>query len=466
MVWRKEGLGMIMSLSEITQLWDKALIKIEKRLGEKQIFDSFFANSYINEVNNNEIEVVVNSALAVRLMSSKYDDIITEIINELTGSNYHMRYVWSGDVKSQSADSSLVSSSKEPVYFKDAHVDKNLTFNNFIVGDFNREASQAALYVATNPGKTFAQPLFIHSNSGLGKTHLLQAIGNHIAEEKPFWKILYIEAEDFVAEYVKFVKGEKQAESLKDYFSTVDVLLLDDVQLLSNKDKTQEMFFTIYNKLIANNKQIVITSDKQPSELHGLEDRLVTRFSKGLTVTIKEPDQDTCVKILKDKIVAHGLNPDMFDDSVLYFFAEKFSKDIRELEGALNKLTFYIDTNKDVGRITMDVAVEAVKNLVGGKSISMQLNEQKIINIVADYYNLTSSELTGKVRTGKIALARHIAMYLIRNKLDVPLKKIGDAFGGKDHTTVMSALTKVDKELKTDETLKEAIEELEKRLDK
>lgn len=457
---------MIMSLSEITQLWDKALIKIEKRLGEKQIFDSFFANSYINEINNNEIEVVVNSALAVRLMSSKYDDIITEIINELTGSNYHMKYVWSGEAKPQNTDSSLASTSKEPMYFKDAHVDKNLTFKNFIVGDFNREASQAALYVATNPGKTFAQPLFIHSNSGLGKTHLLQAIGNHIAEEKPFWKILYIEAEDFVAEYVKFVKGEKQAESLKDYFSTVDVLLLDDVQLLSNKDKTQEMFFTVYNKLIANNKQIVITSDKQPSELHGLEDRLVTRFSKGLTVTIKEPDQDTCVKILKDKIIAHGLNPDIFDDSVLYFFAEKFSKDIRELEGALNKLTFYIDTNKDVGRITMDVAVEAVKNLVGGKSISMQLNEQKIINIVADYYNLTSSELTGKVRTGKIALARHIAMYLIRNKLDVPLKKIGDAFGGKDHTTVMSALTKVDKELKTDETLKEAIAELEKRLDK
>lgn len=455
-----------MSLSEITQLWDKALIKIEKRLGEKQIFDSFFANSYINEINNNEIEVVVNSALAVRLMSSKYDDIITEIINELTGSNYHMKYVWSGEAKPQNTDSSLASISKEPTYFKDAALDKNLTFNNFIVGDFNREASQAALFVATNPGKTFAQPLFIHSNSGLGKTHLLQAIGNHIAEEKPFWKILYIEAEDFVDEYVKFAKGEKQAESLKDYFSTVDVFLLDDVQHLANKNLTQDMFFFIYNKLIANNKQIVITSDKQPSELHGLEDRLVTRFSKGLTVTIKEPDQDTCVKILKDKIVAHGLNPDMFDDSVLYFFAEKFSKDIRELEGALNKLTFYIDTNKDVGRITMDVAVEAVKNLVGGKSISMQLNEQKIINIVADYYNLTSSELTGKVRTGKIALARHIAMYLIRNKLDVPLKKIGDAFGGKDHTTVMSALTKVDKELKTDETLKEAIAELEKRLDK
>lgn len=463
-MWRKEGLDMIMSLSEMTQLWEKALIKIEKRLEEKQIFDSFFVHSYINEVNNGEITVVVNSALAARLMSSKYNDVITEVINELTGSNYRISYIYSGDVKTPVRESSISVTSKEPVYFKDASLDKNLTFNNFIVGDFNREASQAALFVATNPGKTFAQPLFIHSNSGLGKTHLLQAIGNHIAEEKPFWKILYIETEDFVDEYVKFVKGERQAESLKDFFSTVDVLLLDDVQQITNKSNTQDMFFTIYNKLIANNKQIVITSDKQPSELHGLEDRLVTRFSKGLTVTIKEPDQDTCVKILREKISAHGLDPDMFDDSVLFFFAEKFSKDIRELEGALNKLTFYIDTNKDVGRITMDVAVEAVQSLVGGKSISMQLNEQKIINVVADYYNLTSSQLTGKVRTGQIALARHIAMYLIRIKLDVPLKKIGDMFGGKDHTTVMSGIAKVDKELKTDETLKAAVEELQKRL--
>ena len=170
------------------------------------------------------------------------------------------------------------------------------------------------------------------------------------------------------------------------------------------------------------------------------------------------------MEILKKKIVANGLDLSLFDDSVLYFFAEKFSKDIRELEGALNRLMFYIITNKQSGRITMDVAADAVSSLVGGKSISTQLNEQKIINVVADYYNLTSSQLTGKIRTGQIALARHIAMYLIRYKLDVPLKKIGNMFGGKDHTTVMSAISKVEKELKTNETLKAAVEELEKRL--
>ena len=453
---------MIKSLSEITQLWDKALIKIQERLGEKQIFDSFFAGSYINEINNNEITVVVNSSLAVRLISTKYNDIITEIINELTESNFRMNYILASDIKNNEPISSVV---KKQVYFKDAILNSKLTFDNFVVGDFNREASQAALYVASNPGKTFAQPLFIYSNSGLGKTHLLQAIGNYIKKEvKPGANILYISANDFVEEYIKFVKGEKEAESLKDFFDTVDVLLLDDVQLLGNKTNTQVMFFTIYNKMIDSNRQVVITSDKQPSELSGLEDRLVTRFTKGLTVKINEPDQNTCVEILKKKIVANGLDLSMFDESVLYFFAEKFSKDIRELEGALNRLMFFIITNKQTGRITMDIAADAVSSLVGGKSINTQLNEQKIINVVADYYNLTSSQLTGKIRTGQIALARHIAMYLIRYKLDVPLKKIGNMFGGKDHTTVMSAISKVEKELKTNETLKAAIEELEKRL--
>ena len=454
---------MIRSLSEITQLWDRALQKIEERLGEKQLFDSFFAGSYINEINNDEITVVVNSNLAVRLMSTRYNDIITDVIHELTESNFRMNYILPSDVKQ--AEAPIANVVKKQNYFKDAVLNTNLTFDNFVVGDFNREASQASLYVAANPGKTFAQPLFIYSNSGLGKTHLLQAIGNYVIKEvKPDARILYISASDFVEEYIRFVKGEREAESLKDFFKSVDVLLIDDVQFLANKDKTQEMFFSVYNKLIDNNKQVVITSDKQPSELRGLENRLVTRFSKGLTVKINEPDQNTCVEILKKKIVANGLDINNFDDSVLYFFAEKFSKDIRELEGALNRLMFYMISSKQTGRITMEVAIDAVQSLVGGKALSTQLSEQKIINVVADYYNLTSSQLTGKIRTGQIALARHIAMYLIRIKLDVPLKKIGDMFGGKDHTTVMSGISKVEKELKTNDTLKTAVEELEKRL--
>lgn len=462
--WQKqEHFNMINSISEITQLWDRSLKKIEERLGEKQLFDSFFAGSYINEIHGDTIVVVVNSSLAAALIKQKYYDLVEDVVSEITESNFKLDFVLENEVQKGAEKQAQ---SKKQQYFQEATLNPKLTFDNFVVGSFNREASQASLFVASNPGKTLAQPLFIYSNSGLGKTHLLHAIGNYIKNARPNFKILYISTSDFVEEYIRYVKGEKEAESLKDFFSSIDVLLLDDVQMLANKVKTQEMFFAIYNKMIDNSKQVVITSDKQPNELNGLEDRLVTRFCKGLVMKINEPDQNTCVEILRKKIEANGLDLQRFDDAVLYFFADKFSKNVRELEGALNRLIFYVVSLKQTDKISMDVAMEAVQSLTGGKSLSSTLNEQKIINVVSDYYNLTPSQLTGRIRTGQIALARHIAMYLIRITLDIPLKKIGDMFGGKDHTTVMSAVQKVDNGLKTDTKLKSAIEELQKRIKK
>lgn len=462
--WQKqEHFNMINSISEITQLWDRSLKKIEERLGEKQLFDSFFAGSYINEIHGDTIVVVVNSSLAAALIKQKYYDLVEDVVSEITESNFKLDFVLENEVQKGAEKQAQ---SKKQQYFQEATLNPKLTFDNFVVGSFNREASQASLFVASNPGKTLAQPLFIYSNSGLGKTHLLHAIGNYIKNARPNFKILYISTSDFVEEYIRYVKGEKEAESLKDFFSSIDVLLLDDVQMLANKVKTQEMFFAIYNKMIDNSKQVVITSDKQPNELNGLEDRLVTRFCKGLVMKINEPDQNTCVEILRKKIEANGLDLQRFDDAVLYFFADKFSKNVRELEGALNRLIFYVVSLKQTDKISMDVAMEAVQSLTGGKSLSSTLNEQKIINVVSDYYNLTPSQLTGRIRTGQIALARHIAMYLIRITLDIPLKKIGDMFGGKDHTTVMSAIQKVDNGLKTDTELKSAIEELRKRIKK
>ena len=449
------------SISEMAQLWDRTLKRIEEELGEKQLFDSFFAGTYINDIRDNIIVVVTNTALATKIIESKYSDLVKQIINELTESNYELKFIQADEVNKASIVKSV---QKKQPYFQDAVLNKNLTFDNFVVGEFNREASQACLLIASKPGKMF-NPLFIHSASGLGKTHLLHAIGNYIIKEgNPHAKILYTTAHLLVDEYVKYVRVDSDNQSLTDFFKDVDVLLLDDVQFLADKVKTQELFFTIYNNMINSGKQIVITSDRHPNDLNKLEDRLVTRFNQGLVVNIKEPDQNTCVEILRKKIEANDLDPNNFDENVLYFFADKFSKNVRELEGALNRLIFYTINIKQTSRITLDTAAEAVQSLVGGKERFAQLNEQKIINIVADYYNLTSSQLTGKIRTGQIALARHIAMYLIRINLDVSLKKIGDMFGGKDHTTVMSAITKVDKELKTDENLKAAITELQKRL--
>lgn len=457
-----KGKSMNNSLSEIANLWTNVLKQVDEKLNEKQVFDSFFRNTYINEIVGDTVYVATETALSAQLLSGKYYDLIVNTINDLTETRYKCAFVCEADL--ENPHQQIASIIRKPSYFKDATINPGFTFDNFVVGSFNREASQAAVFVAANPGKQF-NPLFIYSKSGLGKTHLLHAIGNYIPKNTiPNAKILYITANDFVEEYIKFAKGEKESESLKDYICGFDVLLLDDVQFLANKVKTEEMFFYVYERMINNNKQIVITSDRQPNELNGLEDRLITRFNKGLLVKINDPDQNTCVEILRKKIIANNLDINNFEESVLYFFADKFSNNVRELEGALNRLIFYTINLKQVKIVTMDIAIEAVSSMVGGKSVASQLSEQKIINIVADYYNLAPSQLTGKIRTGQIALARHVAMYLIRNTLDVPLKKIGDMFGGKDHTTVMSGIQKVDKELKTDPTSKEAIEELQKRL--
>ena len=427
------------SISEMTRIWQQTLKLVDERLQERQIFDSFFADTYINDIKGDTITVIVNSLTAERLLSSKYIDLLKEAVAEVTEFSYELEFKQLGDVaKSKFAQSGAqIKQEEETSFFKNAEIKNDLTFESFVEGDFNKEAYRAASLISQKPGEVF-NPLFIYSNSGLGKTHLLHAIGNKIKAKNPKAKILYIDANDFVEEYVKFVKGEKENETLKDYFSTVDVLLFDDVQFLENKVKTEEMFFYVYQKMVNSNKQIVITSDRQPTELKGLEDRLVTRFTQGLTVKINTPDQDTCVKILEKQIENEGLKIDNFDPAVLYFYADKFSNNVRELDGAFNRLIFYVSQIKQVEKITLDVAIEAAQNITGIKNVATQLSETKIINVVADYYNLVPSQLTGKVRTGQLALARHVAMYLIRNNIDVPLSKIGNIFGGRDHTTVMN----------------------------
>ena len=453
------------SISEMTRIWQQVLKLVDARLQERQIFDSFFADTYINDIKGDTIVVIVNSLTAERLLSSKYIDLLKEAVGEVTEFSYNLEFKQLGEVaKSKNAQLGNQNKNEEDTtFFKNAEIKSELTFDSFVEGDFNKEAYRAANLISQKPGEVF-NPLFIYSNSGLGKTHLLHAIGNKIKAKNPKAKILYIDANDFVDEYVKFVKGEKENETLKDFFSTVDVLLLDDVQFLENKVKTEEMFFYVYQKMINRNKQIVITSDRQPTELKGLEYRLVTRFTQGLTVKINTPDQDTCVKILEKQIENEGLKIENFDPAVLYFYADKFSNNVRELYGVFNRLIFYVSQMKQVEKITLDVAIEAAQNIAGTKHVATQLSETKIINVVADYYGFEPSQLTGKVRTGQLALARHVAMYLIRINIDVPLSKVGTIFGGRDHTTVMNGILKVENMLKTDEALKTAIEELQKRI--
>ncbi|MEA5060830.1 MAG: chromosomal replication initiator protein DnaA [Erysipelotrichaceae bacterium] len=452
---------MFNSISETTQLWERVLSKLEKRLDDRNIFDSFFDGSYIYEIQGDTITVVVNSALASRLISTKYIDLLSEIVLEVTESNFKLIFLEPDEAK-KNAKAPIIQ--KQDECFKESFVNPNLKFDNFVVGTSNRDASQAALMIASNPAKIF-NPLFIYSDSGLGKTHLLHAIGNYIKENKPTAKVLCITSDDFFNEYVKSLTGGKDTSLLRDCCRNVDAFLIDDVQFLTDKKKTQELFYYVFNDLVKSGKQIVITSDRQPNELQDIEQRLVTRFASGLTVRINEPDRDTCVAILKKKIIANNLGQLEFDDAVLYLLSDKFSKNVRELEGALNKLVYY-SILKQTNHVTIEMAVEAVSTMVGGKYIEDEITEQKIIGLVADYYNMTPSVVTGNSHNKQIVLARHVAMYLIRITLDTPLKKIGLAFGGKDHTTVMSGVSNVERMLKSDTGMQEAIKELKNRIKK
>ena len=459
---------MVATLTEMTNLWEKALRRIKQKINDDRSFDYFFANSYIFDKNGSNVIIVVPHEVAKAVIENQYIDLVIDALNELEDDEFSIKLITAKELEKHKEQFSSVQplSAKEekPTYFENAKVNPELKFSNFVVGDFNKDAHRAALYVAKNSDKLF-NPLFIYSNSGLGKTHLMHAIGNEIKEGRmPDANILYITAQDFVQEYIKFVTGEKEKQSIKDFFKGVDVLLLDDVQFLAEKVKTEEMFFYIYQDMINKGKQIVITSDRQPNELKGLEDRLVTRFSQGLTVKINEPDIDTCIEIIKEKISNYGMEIEKFDANVLYLIAEKFSSNVRDLEGAVKNLKFDYMALKEGETMTLDLAIKAVSSKGDGKSITNQINDQKIINVVADYYNLTPSQITGKDRNSQLVLARHLSMYLIRKYIDIPLKKVGEMFGGKDHTTVMSAITKVDKELKTSAQLQAALADLEKKI--
>jgi len=451
---------MALTVSQLAQVWDRALAKIKDGIADKITYESFFTESYIYSLDGNVITVVVNSDLAASVISTKYESLVDEVLREVTGLSFTVNFVAPDKVQSKPVSSAP---NKQP-FFSDSRIDPSYTFDTFVVGTSNREAYQAAVLAAKDPGK-FYNPVLIFGDSGLGKTHLLHAIGNTIKESKPEMRVLYVKAQDFLDEYIKYVKNDSNGVGLVEWFkASVDVLLVDDVQFLANKTKTEETFFSIYNYLYSAGKQVVITSDKHPSLLNGLDDRLKTRFVQGLPISIERPEKTVCELILRKRIEQKGMTIEDFDPEVITYFASKFGSNVRELEGAFDRMFFYITNFKNVDHIDLSTAIESVRSLVNVKEDEDTLSQDKIISTVAEYYGLTLTQITGTSRQANIALARHISMFLIRVLLDAPFKKIGDRFGGKDHTTVMNAVEKIEKASKTDEQLKKAIEELKKRI--
>ncbi len=421
-----------------------------------------YFDSKLVSLNDSEAVVTVPAFINYAIMS-EHVDLIENCLEESLGKRLSVRIVQQEDFEKKS--------SVPKNYFKSdflsRKIDPNQTFADFVVGRSNAQAQVAAMTCASNLGVIF-NPLFIYGNPGLGKTHLLNAIGNQVKSLYPEKKIGFVSGLEFV-DNVKKASQENRFDELKEVFQDLDLLLIDDIQNIAGKDKTNELFFTIYNELINNKKQICVTSDRTPSEIRGLSDRIISRFNQGLNVNIEAPEYETSINILKMKIANYpGYNKssiDDIDDDVFSYLATNFSQDVRSLEGAVNRLLFYsaMFPNLEEGnRITLKLAVEAFKDQI--KDGKNELAISTVRKAVCDYYNLTKQQITSANRTKSISNARQIAMYLCRKLLDATYDDIGQEFGGRDHSTVMSSIASVEKKIKTDPLYLKAINEIESRI--
>ena len=443
----------------LKQIWNKTLDLIRNNNAvDINIVNTFFTTAELVEVNEIKAILKVENVIYYSIINNDIDTIKIYLQEALQLKKpIQIEIVDKYEINLSNEKKEEVKFIKE---FEGESVRIDRTFDNFIVGDCNRESHAASLACSVNPGKFF-NPLFIYGNSGLGKTHLLFAIGNYVKKNDSTKKIYYTDSLKFVETVADNIKNGT-IDAFKKYMYSIDVLLIDDIQFLANKEKSHEIFFTIFNELVNNGKQICIASDRLPQEIKGLENRLISRFSSGLSVGIDSPEFETSLAILKMKLHNSGVDENKIDNEALSLIASNFSKDVRSLEGALNRVLFYsIQFNKDDERINLEIASNALKGqtVVSDKS---GLSPKKIIKVVSDYYNLSKQQITSKTRTKNVAMARHISIYLCRKLLDLPYIKIGEEFGGRDHSTVMSACEKVENQIKANNTYKQAIIEIEK----
>lgn len=343
-----------------------------------------------------------------------------------------------------------------PTIKHNTQLNSKYTFNTFVTGKGNQMAHAAALVVAEEPGHTY-NPLFFYGGVGLGKTHLMHAIGHQLLEREPNANVKYITSEAFTNDFINSIRNQTQ-EQFRSEFRAVDMLLVDDIQFFADKEGIQEEFFHTFNALYEQNKQIVLTSDRLPNEIPKLQDRLVSRFKWGLSVDITPPDLETRIAILRNKADADHLE---IPDDTLAYIAGQIDSNVRELEGALVRVQAYATMNKS--EITTSLAADALKNLkLDPKNNSLSIS--RVQDVVAKYYQVTTTDLKGKKRVKQIVMPRQIAMYLTRELTDNSLPKIGQEFGGKDHTTVIHAYDKIAQSLETDTNLQKEIAELKKQL--
>lgn len=459
-------------MMDVSLLWKNVLKRIEGEMNSL-LYDTWFADTELYDLKNGVARILVPYSVHIKHIGTYYKDLIINAFIEEVGSSCEIELLLKDEFMSSKREkehseeisNSLVKSSVNvDKSFVNSNLNSKYSFENFIVGSSNKFAHAAALAVAQNPGKMY-NPLFIYGNSGLGKTHLMHAIGNYIVKNSDK-KVLYVTSEQFVSDFIGINKKDENGtnfsyvEFFKQKYRNIDVLIIDDIQYLGGATETQKEFFHTFNDLYGENKQIIISSDRSPDDLKLLEDRLRTRFCWGLPVDIFPPDFELRLAILKKRISGEAMDKFIPDD-VIEYMALNLGSDIRLLEGSVTRLVAY---STIMGSdIDLDLAKEALKDYVN-KGISEKNNINRIQKVVANYFKITIDDLKSKKRNASIAFPRQIAMYLCRKLTDESFPKIGIDFGGKDHSTVIHSCEKIEKDLKTNKNLASTIDALEKEI--
>lgn len=441
---------------QLYSIWQRTLELLKDELTEIS-FNTWIKTIEPISIENNTIQLGTPADFNKGILETRYSSLIQNAIIQVTSKRYELDFVvYSKDAEK---DFEKKKQNQTSANYEDNGtmlLNPKYTFDTFVIGNGNRLAHAASVAVSEAPAKAY-NPLFLYGGVGLGKTHLMHAIGHYILNQNTGQKVLYVSSEKFTNELINAIKDDRN-EEFRSKYRSIDILLIDDIQFIGGKERTQEEFFHTFNALYEANKQIIISSDKPPKEITTLEERLRSRFEWGLIADIQPPDLETRIAILRKKAQLENF---VVPGDVLAFIAENIASNIRELEGALNRIIAYSSlTNSE---INIEFASEALKEILAANKIKT-INSSTIIDTVSRYYDLKPDDFISKKRNREISFPRQIAMFLCRQLTDMSLPQIGDAFGGRDHTTVIHAIEKISKELDHNSELRRSIEELKRNL--
>jgi chromosomal replication initiator protein len=439
---------------QLSSLWPKVLDLLKNELTEIS-YNTWIKTIEPLSANLSTIELGVPTDFNKGILESRYIPLISNAVKQITSKEYNFTVVIpSQESYTRNSDSNESSSYNEDLY--NSILNPKYTFDTFVIGNGNRLAHAASVAVAEAPAQAY-NPLFLYGGVGLGKTHLMHAIGHYILSQNPSSRVLYVSSEKFTNELINAIKDDRN-EEFRSKYRNIDILLIDDIQFIAGKERTQEEFFHTFNALYEANKQIIISSDRSPREINTLEDRLRSRFEWGLTADIQSPDLETRIAILQKKAQLENL---FIPNDVIVFIATKVVSNIRELEGALNRVIAYSSLTET--ELSVELCAEALKELLAAANNKV-IDASHIIETVARYFDLRPEDFLSQKRSRSISFPRQIAMYLCREIMGTSLPKIGNEFGGRDHTTVIHAISKIEQEMATDQETSRTIEELKRNI--